>query len=154
MNEQTSNQPNASTEAATEAPNVAPLPDEDVPAADEHSALAAQLAALQQERDALAQQLARERHARLQLDAALRVGLPPELAERLQGEDAAALAEDAARLAALLPTRRNTRLGHSTQQAASRAQQIFQRIGGGDQNAFDVLLQKRVGGGAFRADDA
>ncbi len=119
----------------------------------EHQAqLAAQLTDLQQERDAAAATATQERRARQQLLAALQHGLPPELADRLQGDDLSALAQDAARLAALLPARRSGRVGHSSQQAATRAQQIFQRIGGGDQNAFDVLLQKGAGGGAFRAD--
>lgn len=110
-----------------------------------------QVAALQQERDAAAQALAEERLSRLRLDAALQHGLPPDLADRLRGDNAAELSQDAARVAAMLPTRQPRRVGHSAQQDATRAQQIYQRIGGGDQDAFAVLLQKGMGGGAFNS---
>lgn len=122
------------------------IPDDTTPDPDDlHAELAAAHAALA----AAEATAAAERQARLQLTIALQHGLPAELADRLQGDDAAALNQDAARLAALLPARRDSRVGHSTQQSASRAHQIFNRIGGGTQNAFDVLLQRRSGGGAI-----
>lgn len=114
---------------------------------------AAELATLRQQLAAAEQAATDARLHAARLDAAAANGLPVELATRLQGEDAAALHADAQRLSALLPTRQNPRTGHSNSPAPSRAQQIFQRIGGGDQNAFDVLLQQRIGGGALNADD-
>lgn len=108
-----------------------------------------ELAALQTQLADSQSQAATERHARLQLSAAAAHGLPAELAERLQGEDAASLQADAERLAALLPLRRNLRTGNAANPPQSRARQIYNRIGGGDQNAFDVLLSQRLGGGAL-----
>lgn len=90
----------------------------------------------------------RERISRLQMTAVVEHGLPPELADRLSGDDAESLGEDAARLAALFPVRKSLRTGNAAQpHAQTRARQIFNRIGGGDQNTFDVLMQQRLGGG-------
>lgn len=90
-----------------------------------------------------------ERLARLRMAAVVEHGLPPELADRLSGDDAETLQADAARLATLFPVRKSVRTGNAAQpHAQTRARQIFNRIGGGDQNTFDVLLQQRLGGGA------
>lgn len=91
----------------------------------------------------------RERLSRLRMTAVVEHGLPPELADRLSGDNADSLREDAARLSALFPVRKSVRTGNAAQpHAQTRARQIFNRIGGGDQNTFDVLLQQRLGGGA------
>ncbi len=92
----------------------------------------------------------RERLSRLRMRAVVEHGLPPELADRLSGDDAESLGEDAARLAALFPVRKSLRTGNAAQpHAQTRARQIFNRIGGGDQNTFDVLMQQRLGGGVI-----
>lgn len=115
---------------------------------------ASRLEALQAELAAAQATATQAQQHTLRLEAAAAHGLPTELAERLQGADADALHADAQRLAALLPVQSNTRTGKSSSPPPSRAQQIFQRIGGGDQNAFDVLLQQRIGGGTLNADES
>lgn len=87
---------------------------------------------------------------RWRVEAASREGLPPELADRLQGEDADSIITDAKRLAKLFPVRKQSRTGHASQSITpTRARQIFDRIEGRQGNPFDILLQKSQGGGAF-----
>jgi hypothetical protein len=87
---------------------------------------------------------------RWRVEAAAREGLPPELADRLQGEDADSIVTDAKRLAKLFPVRKQARTGHASQSITpTRARQIFDRIEGRQGNPFDILLQKSQGGGAF-----
>lgn len=77
-------------------------------------------------------------------------GLPLELAERLQGDSAESIAEDAVHLAKLFPLRKNARIGHiSPDPAPTRAEQIFARIEGRTDDVFSLLLQSNLGGGAF-----
>ncbi|MCI0710486.1 MAG: hypothetical protein L0154_10030 [Chloroflexi bacterium] len=111
----------------------------------------------QQEIEALNQRVSAAEQAvhqaqleRWRVEAAAREGLPPELADRLQGEDAGSIVTDAKRLAKLFPVRKQTRTGHASQSIApTRARQIFDRIEGRQGNPFDILLQKSHGGGAF-----
>ena len=81
------------------------------------------------------------------LRAASEAGLPAEMAERLTGDNPEALAEDAAKLAKLLPSR-NPRLGNgSAAGSPTLAQQIKDRIGNKSSNVFspDIHRGKRVG---------
>lgn len=125
-------------------------------AREELEALQTQQAQRQAEIEALHQQLAaaeqtaqQAQRARWQLQAAAQVGLPPEMAERLQGDDPEAIAQDAARLAALLPLQAESRSGHAGGAAPPRARQIFDRIEGRSDDLFTVLRQGGQGGGAF-----
>lgn len=87
---------------------------------------------------------------RWRIEAASREGLLPELATRLEGDTPEAIAADARRLAALLPVRKSARTGYGEASITpTRARQIFDRIEGRQDNPFEVLLQRRQGGGAF-----
>ena len=111
----------------------------------------AQLEESMRQQESVAQE---ERLARLRLAAVVDQGLPPELAGRLQGDDAEALVADAARLAALFPRHIATRTGNAAPTMPSRAQQIVNRIGGRDRSAFDMLLQRDAGGGVLVAPES
>jgi hypothetical protein len=84
------------------------------------------------------------------MEAVGRAGLPPELADRLQGDDPEAIVTDAERLARLFPLRKTLRTGHASQSGSpTRAQQIFNRIEGRSDNLFELIRQTGHGGGAF-----
>lgn len=93
----------------------------------------------------------------LKLQVAATVGLPPELAARLNGSTLEEITLDATQLAGVMPKSSLLvvpRVGQGAEAPKpSRAMDILRNIDGKAQNPFDIEMHRAKGGGFGRAED-